>query len=133
MKKSYAKERYDMLKSKGLCVLCGERYVEKEGSVKCERCKAFDRQKYKLEVERCLNEGICVKCKNVSDKPGYKYCSKCMKEHNESSKKRTQQRRRKHVCVYCGKKPPVGKTQYCKECREKVLARNKIQRLKGVK
>lgn len=131
MKKSYARERYDRLKAQGICVVCAETMVEKEGSVKCEKCKAFERQKYRVEVERCLEEGICVKCKCVNDKPGYKYCSTCMKEHNEMSKKRVQKRKRKHVCVYCGKKPPVGKTQYCKECKEKILKRNKINRDKG--
>lgn len=105
--KAYCKERYDFLKSLGICVACGQNSAWK-GHVYCLECRFKNN-------ERCR-------------KSYYKNIDKIRARKSESDKKLRQKRIDAGLCAVCGKRKPVEGLKYCDVCRKKINARDNQRR-----
>lgn len=141
--KTYRKERYEWLKSKGYCVRCGKEKAE-PGKTACtlckmnareknriywhEKCSPEQKQKYyekaKMYRQMLDDEGICKKCSKRPAKDGRKMCANCLAQERERMKTA---RIAKGVmprcimgngkyCYFCGKSGCNGE-KLCPECK----------------
>lgn len=147
--RQYHKERYDYLKSRGLCTTCG-RDKAMINSVLCPECgykkwlcseayyeenkqernrKAVERWKKKSEEWKIL--GLCSNCGAKIEQSGKKRCNKCISRDAERHRKKMLERGGVPrsirdgitICTMCGKREPMKYKKVCAECNE-VLANN---------
>ncbi len=142
--KQYFKERYDWLKSKGICVSCGQDYAC-VGSVFCPECGERKCKKsleyYYAHREECSNrrkpyfkqryaerkaKGLCTQCgRKAID--GQTLCLECRIKQRKRRKKESPERSMRPelgLCYICGK--PLNKwDKLCDDCHEKASERAK--------
>ncbi len=99
--KQYCKERYEWLKSKGICVHCG-REKAVSGQILCPACKVRHAEVNK-NCRRRLTSEQKEKIKQYSSKRFHE---------------RYAERLEKNLCVYCGKRPPEENHTRCEICLE---------------
>lgn len=103
-KKSYCKERYDFLKSMGICVRCGQNRAWK-GQIHCLECR--------------------FKVREINLKSYHENIERERAKTAERHKKRRQKNIEAGLCDVCGKRKPVGGLKHCDFCRKKINTRNK--------
>ncbi|MCM1221385.1 MAG: hypothetical protein NC548_43590 [Lachnospiraceae bacterium] len=150
-RKQYQKERYHWLKSKGICVHCGQEKAQK-GTVLCRMCtinssqysveryhrktpeqlehyKEYQKEYQHMRRQKLLAEGVCTRCGKRPARAGYKSCKICSAE---DCKKHKEKRLEKGImprfimgkgeyCYFCGKSGCNGE-KVCPECRERLTA-----------
>jgi uncharacterized OB-fold protein len=68
------RERYDELKSKGLCTKCGREAIP--GRVRCTACREYTRLWVQGNADKRVARGLCARCgKNPVSR--YRHCIKC--------------------------------------------------------
>ena len=106
----------------GLCVQCGS--VEPlPGFSRCEKCKEYNRIKYRQKYSNRKNEKMCVKCGNALDRKGSLCNSCCQKSALQAVSDRKFYQNIK-ICPYCKKEKLFGDESVCLECSAKFYSRN---------
>lgn len=121
--KQYSKERYDYLKSRGLCPKCGKN-KHADGFVLCADCicemaikrkrdSEKESKRYKAYYQDKREKGLCVCCgKNANGKA---YCQECaIKQSLRKKAKKTPNFRLDTECRIC-RKPVLDGFKYCEE------------------
>ncbi len=136
-KNAYYKERYDFLKSMGICVRCGQNRAWK-GQIHCLECRFKERErqlKYyheNIEKERAktaerhkkrrqnnIEAGLCAVCGKRKPVEGLKYCDFCRKKINTRNNRRRDLKREVPVFLY-------GDGQHCTVCGKPVFEDSKL-------
>lgn len=142
-KKQYNKERYDWLKSKGICTGCACKDAS-VGSNLCPDCferkllsyKPVQEQERltKLQYQRQLRKSridmrLCTDCaKKLKDDEGTR-CKACAKRHSKRTRPYAltyDQCRAKGLCVQCRKEPAITGRAICSNCLEVGRKRMKL-------
>lgn len=74
--KQYHHDRYNWLKSRGICVTCGEEIAIK-GLTRCAMCRA---KLNALRTEK-LDKGLCVQCGRNPRRSGRTLCASCAEKN----------------------------------------------------
>ncbi len=136
-KNAYYKERYDFLKSMGICVRCGQNRAWK-GQIHCLECRFKERErqlKYyheNIEKERAktaerhkkrrqnnIEAGLFAVCGKRKPVEGLKYCDFCRKKINTRNNRRRDLKREVPVFLY-------GDGQHCTVCGKPVFEDSKL-------
>lgn len=151
LKHLYHHERYEWLKSKGICVNCAKEDAivgntlcpdcwERKDNIRISNATAY-RDKH-LEYSRNLratriNLNQCVDCGEGLGERKATRCEKCAKRHRKRTKPYAMTRDEalyRGLCVICKKNPLIDNKTICRECLERGQAQIKLMnRRKGEK
>lgn len=90
------RQRYQKLKTQGLCAKCGK--VPVKGHVFCVDCQSKkskaqnERQYYKKRYDKLISQEICPRCNKNALVPGLKTCGFCCKKSREMWHEQSKQR-----------------------------------------
>ena len=140
---NYNKERYEYLKSRGICVTCGSEkaepkrvrcleclYKASESSIKSrekniEKVRKKERERRKQKYREMRADGICS-CGKKAIK-GKSYCVECKIKAKRRYQEKTKEVVRRedfvylNLCGICGSKELVENKKLCKRCYENSL------------
>lgn len=71
------RKRYDLKKSKGLCVQCGRKVSD--GKTMCLACRKRAKLVQHEEREYLKSMGICVRCRKNRAETGKTQCKECLR------------------------------------------------------
>ena len=109
-------ERYQALKTQGLCPLCGKR-PPIPGQAKCARCRdQFRKYQAKYHAARKAAR-LCLDCQQpLAEDSTNQYCPGCVAKRNEYRDRRLNKRREIGLCIQCGRNPAEPNKRRCAPC-----------------
>lgn len=114
----------------GLCVQCGSTGLL-PGFTRCEKCKEYNRIKYRQKYNNRKIQKVCVKCGNSLDREG-SICSKCCQKSALQAVLDRKFYQNIKICPYCKKTKLWGDERVCLECQAKAYIKNQ-RRYKNAK
>lgn len=118
-------ETYLERKARGLCVNCGIRPAA-PGVVKCEKCKARDKQYRERRNAEAAAGGTCMDCGRKAESGAL--CASCKAKRNEACKARYWRKRGRGLCVTCGQAPAEPGKVRCAACDAKEQTKQRTRR-----
>jgi hypothetical protein len=114
----YMKERRALLKSLGICQVCGQKPC-RDGRTTCEPCADRARVNRRNEERRWRPNlkalGMCIVCKTREAIPGMCMCGACQEARNERTKTYTAKKKAAGICTNCTR--PNEGFDRCPRCR----------------
>lgn len=99
-------ERYNNLKTLGLCQRCGKGQPE-PGRTRCLSCRDHIRKYHVKYNENRRKNNIC-RCGSEIKEGGLKICNQCREAHSKRNLKNRQRKKAAGICHACSKKAEVG-------------------------
>ena len=86
-----------------------------------------DAKYWKDITQRCVDAGLCIRCRRRKAEEGKTKCAKCNEYQANLMKERRMKWRKEGACVICGKEVFSGDYTHCTNCQIKENGRKQLR------